>query len=323
MAKAKYKYNPRTLSFEKAKMSLKERFGWLGRNLALWITIATIAIFAYSSLFRSPRELILERENKILQRELNVMLGELDTLHMVAADLQRQDDEVYRAIFGAARFPEHLRKPGTGGAERYQNLRGLRSSQDLMMAKRNTDALQKMLTAQSKSMEEIVELARSKNDMLASIPAIQPVDNKNLMRFISGFGYRIHPIYKVMKLHTGMDFTAKEGTEVYATGDGIVTAVEKLYTGYGHHVIIKHGYGYETLYAHLSKIMVRPGQKVKRGEVIGLIGNTGTSVGAHLHYEVIKNGEKVDPAHFFFNDLSPEEYAQLLEKASLANQSLD
>lgn len=323
MAKVKYKYNPRTLSFEKAKFSLKEKWMVFLRYAAFTLTVAVLSILAYGSFFRSPREIILERENEILEREFSTIFGELDTLKTVANDLQRQDDDVYRAIFGASRFPEHLRNAGTGGSEPYNNLKGYRFTEDLMRAKKQIALLQRQLVAQSKSMEEIFELAKSKTEMLLSIPAIQPVSNRNLKQLASGYGWRIHPIYKVMKMHTGMDFTAKEGTDVYATGDGVVIAVEKLFTGYGHHVIVKHGYGYETLYAHLSKMNVRTGQKVKRGEVIGWVGNTGTSVGSHLHYEVIKDGEKVNPAHYYFNDLTPQEYAQLLEQASIANQSLD
>jgi len=323
MAKAKYKYNPRTLSFEKAKFSVKEKWLVFLRYAGFTLTVGILSILAYGSFFRSPREIILERENELLQREFATIFGELDTLKLVANDLQRQDDEVYRAIFGASRFPDHMRNPGIGGSERFSNLKGFRFSDELVLAKRQIAILQRQLVAQSKSMEEVFALARSKTEMLSSIPAIQPVNNKNLKQMASGYGWRIHPIYKVMKMHTGMDFTAKEGTEVYATGDGQVVQVEKLFTGYGHHVVIKHGYGYETLYAHLSKINVRQGQKVKRGETIGLVGNTGTSVGAHLHYEVIKDGGKVNPAHYYFNDLSAAEYAQLLEQSSIANQSLD
>jgi murein DD-endopeptidase MepM/ murein hydrolase activator NlpD len=183
--------------------------------------------------------------------------------------------------------------------------------------------LQRKLVAQTRSFEEILGLARNSSKLAESIPAIQPVRNRDLRALASGWGYRIHPIYKVRKFHYGMDFSAKTGTEVFATGDGVVVAAEQKYDGYGLHVVIRHGYGYQTLYAHMSKLAVRSGQRVKRGEVIGFVGSTGTSVAPHLHYEVIKDGEKVNPAHYYFNDLTPAQYEQILKMSDAANQSFD
>jgi murein DD-endopeptidase MepM/ murein hydrolase activator NlpD len=237
--------------------------------------------------------------------------------------LQQRDDDIYRNIFGAEPYPEHLRRGGIGGADRYKNLRGYEHSNQLAETKKRIASLQRQIVAQSKSLDEVYHLARKKTAMLSSIPAIQPVNNDDLTRVASGYGYRIHPIYKIRKLHTGMEFAAPTGTEIYATGDGKIMRIEKKRSGYGYNIMIQHGYGYQTLYAHMSKILVKVGQEVTRGEVIGKVGNTGTSVGPHCHYEVIKDGSKVNPANYFFNDLTPQQYEELLEKAQMSNQSFD
>jgi len=192
-----------------------------------------------------------------------------------------------------------------------------------METSRRIQKLQKMVGEQSKSYQDVCALAQAQDQMLQSIPAIQPVSNKDLKRIASGFGMRVHPIYKIAKMHTGLDFSADIGTEIYATGDGTIEAVDSKLSGYGHHVIIQHGYGFESLYAHMSKVIVRPGEKVTRGQVIGYVGNTGASTGPHLHYEVLRNGEKVDPAFYFYSDITPEQYEDLLQRAANANQSFD
>jgi len=230
---------------------------------------------------------------------------------------------VYRSIFGAEPYPEHLRRGGIGGSDRYRNLKGYESSEGIIETQKRINRLQRFLVAQSKSFEEIFALAKTQDQMLQSIPAIQPVANKDLRRLASGFGMRIHPIYKIAKMHTGLDFTADVGTEIYATGDGVIEAIDSKLSGYGHHVIINHGFGYQTLYAHMSRVQVRPGEKVKRGQVIGYVGNTGTSTGPHLHYEVVKNGVKVDPAFYFYSDITPEQYEDMLQRVANANQSFD
>ena len=226
-------------------------------------------------------------------------------------------------IFGAEPYPEHLRNPGIGGADRYRELRGLEQSEQVIALRAEISELERRMLAQGESFSQLVSLTENREDLLNSIPAIQPVRNSDLKRMASGYGYRIHPIYKVRKMHWGMDFSAPTGTEIFATGDGEVVEVKKKYNGYGHHVRIRHGFGYETLYAHMSKILVRRGQRVERGEVIGLVGSTGTSVAPHLHYEVFKEGKRVNPAHYYFNDLSPEQYEQLLAASENANQSFD
>lgn len=323
MAKVKYRYNPRTLTYEKVKFSTADYLKFGLRYLAIVAFISFASIKVFTTYVQSPREVELEHELQFLRSQLNYIHSELDTLNTVAVDLRRQDDEVYRSIFGAPRYPEHLRNPGIGGSDRFNTLKGYESSEDIIETRKRISVLQRQLVAQSRSLEDVYTMARNKSEMLQSIPAIQPVNNKDLKYVASGYGMRIHPIYKIPKMHTGLDFTAPKGTEIYATGDGVVKDVERESGGYGHHVVIEHGFGYSTLYAHMSKINVKRGEKVKRGQVIGLIGNTGTSAGAHLHYEVIKDGEKVNPAYYFFNDLSPEQYDELLERASQANQSFD
>ncbi|NNE55942.1 MAG: M23 family metallopeptidase [Flavobacteriales bacterium] len=323
MARIKYRYNPKTLSYDKVKPSFK----YYGiRTFIALVVLSGVAIGSvawHNAFFESSEVQELRAELKFKDKMLFQLKNEVDTLEALAQDLQRKDDDIYRSVFGADPYPSHLRQAGIGGVDRYKDLDGYESSQAIIETKKRLSKLKRGLVAQSKSLEEVFSLARNKKELLSSIPAIQPVSNKDLTRMASGYGYRIHPIYKIRKLHTGMDFTAPVGTEIYATGDGVVERVERKRTGYGHNVIIKHGFGYKTLYAHMSDIHVKVGQEVKRGEVIGLVGNTGTSVGPHLHYEVIKEGSKVNPANYYFNDLSPEQYEELLRQTEVANQSFD
>jgi ABC-type multidrug transport system fused ATPase/permease subunit len=323
MARYRYRYNPEQLKFEQVPFTWKD-YARIGSVWLLVIgSVAFGSIYVFTRFVESPRERAQQRELEFLQAQVEVMNKELNRIEKVVDEIALRDDDIYRNIFGAEPFPQHLRRPGIGGSDRMKDLRGYSNSEAVIETKSRISTLQRKLVAQSKSFEELFELAKNKEEMLASIPAIQPIRNDDLTRVASGYGYRIHPIYKVRKLHTGMDFTAPEGTEIFATGDGVVVQVETLTNGYGRHVVIQHGFGYETLYAHMSQILVKKGQKIKRGEVIGLVGNTGTSVGAHLHYEVIQNGTKVNPAYFYFNDLTPEQFERLLEQASRSNQSFD
>jgi murein DD-endopeptidase MepM/ murein hydrolase activator NlpD len=323
MARLKYKFNPSTLNFERISYSIRDYLIQGLRYLFAGAVIGGIGVVLYASFFKDPETVRLEREIRFLKGQIASLNNEIDTLESFAMDLREKDDNVYRSIFGSDPYPEHLRKGGIGGSDRYRSLKGFESSEGIIETKKRIGRLQRMLVAQSKSYEEVFALARDKDEMLQSIPAIQPVSNKDLKRIASGFGMRIHPIYKIAKMHAGLDFTADIGAEVYATGDGVVQSIDDKLSGYGHHVMLKHGFGFETLYAHLSKVLVRPGEKVKRGQVIGYVGNSGTSTGPHLHYEVIKNGEKVNPVFYFYNDITPEQYEDLLERAANANQSLD
>lgn len=323
MARYRYRYNPSRLVYEKVPYTFKDYAGWALKVVAFVAVVALVSIFTFDQFFESPKLLDAQRENRFLREQVNDLNQELNQMAVVLDNIAERDDEIYRNIFGAEPYPEHLRKPGIGGADRYQEYEGYENSELIIEAQKRVSELERQLVSQSKSFEELFEIATSKAEMLASIPAIQPVRNEDLKRVASGYGWRIDPIYKVRKMHWGMDFTAPTGTEIFATGDGVVVRVERKQSGYGKNVIIKHGFGYETLYGHMSKIKVKKGQKVKRGEVIGLIGNTGKSVGPHLHYEVIKDGQKVNPAYFYFNDLSPEQYEAMLEQSNAANQSFD
>tara|TARA_B100002019_G_C21121874_1_gene523767 strand:- start:53 stop:898 length:846 start_codon:yes stop_codon:yes gene_type:complete len=280
-------------------------------------------IFIFFTFFDSPKEKMLNREIENMVFQYNQIKDKLNQISLVMADLQNRDDNIYRVIFEAEPIPNSIRKAGYGGVNRYEALKGYNNSDLIINTTKKLDQISKQLYIQSKSFDEIIELAKHKSEMLAAIPAIQPVSNKNLSRMASGFGPRIDPIYKTKKFHAGMDFSAKTGTPIYATGNGKVIRVRKSRKGYGNHVKIDHGYGYITLYAHMQKYIVKKGQKVKRGEVIGYVGNTGKSVAPHLHYEVHKNGKKVNPVNFFYNDLTSEEYEKMIILSSQNNQSFD
>ena len=323
MAKVKYKYNPKTLQYERIELTIKERLKQVFGFLLSGLFLGTVLLVLAYTFIDSPKEASLRRENKELLRNYELMNKQLNQVEMVLADIQNRDDNIYRVIFESEPIPETVRKAGIGGVNRYRNLESSKYAEILVASKKRLDNLEKQLYIQSKSFDEVIELAKMKEEKLVSIPAIQPVSNKNLKRMASGFGYRIHPVYKTRTFHAGMDFTAPTGTEIFSTGNGEVVYVETSNRGYGNNVIVKHGFGYETLYAHMSKILVREGQKVKRGEVIGLVGNTGTSTAPHLHYEVRKNGQAVNPINFYFNDLSPEEFEEMIKISSQVNQSFD
>ena len=323
MAKIKYYYDTKTLSYKRIKLSKLEktkRFSYFIFSSAI---IGLIMIVTFFQFFDSPKEKRLINEINHLVNQYEVLDNKMSKIEVVLDDIQKRDDNIYRTIFEADPIPTSIRKQGFGGINRYKELEGFSNSKIIIETSSKIDQLTKQLYLQSKSFDEIIDLTKDKLSMLASIPAIQPVSNKNLKRMASGYGYRIHPIYKTRKLHTGMDFSAKIGTEIYATGNGKISKVRRSKKGYGNYVEINHGYGYKTLYAHMSKSIVKKGQKVKRGEVIGYVGNTGTSVAPHLHYEVHKNGKKIDPVNFYYNDLSTEEYSKMLEISSQNNQSFD
>jgi len=323
MAKVKYYYDTKTLSYKRIELSGLNKLKHLFYFLIGSAFTGLIMIIVFFQFFDSPKEKKLNREIDILTSQYEIVEDKLSQLDLVLDDIQNRDDNIYRVIFEAEPIPKSIRKAGYGGINRYQNLKGYSNSELIINTNEKIDQISKQLYIQSKSYDEIIELAKNKEDMLASLPAIQPVANKNLSRIASGYGYRIHPIYKTRKLHTGMDFSAKSGTPIYATGDGKISEVKKSRRGYGNHVIIDHSYGYKTLYAHMTKYIVHKGQKVKRGEVIGYVGSTGTSVAPHLHYEVHKNGRKINPVNFYYNDLNPDEYEKMLEISSQNNQSFD
>ena len=287
------------------------------------VVFAALGVLIAYNTIDSPKEKQLNRELDQMRLEYDLVNQRLKQMSIVLEDLQDRDDNIYRVVFEAEPIPDEVRKAGFGGVNRYSKYKELENRDLLTETMRRTDILSKQIVIQSKSYDEIFTMIRNKAAMLSCIPAIQPVNNKDLKRMASGFGYRTDPIYKTTKFHAGMDFAATVGTEIYATGDGIVVRADADASGYGNHVRINHGYGYLTLYGHMSKISVRPGQRVKRGDVIGLVGNTGKSVGPHLHYEVHKNNEAINPVNFYYNDLSPEEYARMIELSGTENQAFD
>jgi len=325
MARIKYYYDTETCRYERVKTSSLDVFiNGLG-ILFLIMVFAAVFAAAYVAYFPSEREIALMKGNEELRFHNSEHKKKLQELQQWTALLQQRDDNLYRVIFEAEPIPPSIRQVGVGGVKQYADL----ESQDLQHedliigTKSEIDQLKRKMMLQSTSYGELEKLAREKSQMLASIPAIQPIHNKDLKRFASGFGMRMHPIYKVRKMHTGVDFSAPTGTPIFSSGDGKVIKVEKKRRGYGFQVEIDHGYNYVTKYAHMSKIDVKIGQKVKRGQVIGKVGNTGTSVAPHLHYEIIYKGKKVNPVHYFYNDLSPDQYDQITQQAEIENQMFD
>jgi len=323
MPKVKYHYNTHTLKYERVIVSWRKRLlrilGWLSTAVVFG---AVIMLISYN-LFDSPKEKRLRRELDETSYQLELLQQRTNQLDIVLRDIQERDNTIYRVIFEAEPIPATVREAGYGGVDRYKSLQDYYNADLLVDVSKRIDKLSKQLYVQSKSFDEVWELVKDKATMLSAIPAIQPVANKDLTRVASGYGMRMHPIYKTEKLHTGMDFTSPIGTEIHATGNGTVSKVEYDSRGYGNNTIINHGYGYETVYGHMSKILVRPGQKVKRGDLIGYVGSSGTSTGPHLHYEVRKNGIPLNPVNFYYNDLTSEEYAKMLELSSRAGQSFD
>ncbi|MCH8331541.1 MAG: M23 family metallopeptidase, partial [Bacteroidetes bacterium] len=289
------------------------------------VIFAIAIVFVAFNYFDSPKEKQLKRELAKLNLQYELMGEKLEQMDNLLTGLQDKDDNIYRVIFGEEPIPMSVREVGYGGSNRYRDLENYDNGELMISTTKKLEKVRRKLYIQSKSYDEIFNMIQNKEKMLSSIPAIQPVANKNLRRMASGFGYRIDPIYKTKKFHKGIDFTAPRGTKIYATGNGVVVETKKNRTrrGYGNFVIIDHGYGYETLYAHMSRTVVRRGMKVRRGDVIGYIGSTGKSTAPHLHYEVIKDGHKVDPINFFYNDLNPAEFEKMLELASRYNQSFD
>lgn len=323
MPKSKYKFNPTSLSFDKITYSIREKLLRFLLYFTGSLLIAVVYGVIFALLFDSPKEKVLIRENQQLLLQYEIMNNQLAQAEKVLENLENRDDNIYRVIFGSEPVPSSVRNAGFGGTNRYVELEGYNNTRIVVETKKRLDMITKKLYVQSKSYDELIDLARNKEDMLSHIPAVQPISNKDLTRTASGWGYRIHPIYKISKFHYGMDFTAPVGTEVYATGDGTVTEVKSSHRGYGNQIMIDHGYGHVTLYAHLYGFNVRQGQKVKRGDIIGFVGSTGTSTAPHLHYEVIVNGKKVNPINYYFNDLNASEYDRMIEISMNTGQSFD
>lgn len=319
MKRTFYIFNSETLSFEKAKLSVKDiikRVLWL---LLTALSFALVFVWIFFYAIDSPKEKMLQKENNELKKQIEQLDHKLNKMDIILTDIQNRDDEVYRAIFEAEPVPYEVRNPSFTYNSKYDKITASESKQFLENLDLRSDKLILRMATEMRSLDSVKQMAINKTEMLSAIPAIRPI--KNMYRITSGFGRRYHPILKTLRPHTGIDISAPKGTPVYATADGTISN-DKGGSGYGITVVIRHGYSYSTVYAHLSKKIVKPGQRVKRGQLIGYVGNTGLSMGSHLHYEVRKNGTPVNPVHFFFSDITPEEYNQILESSKEINQAL-
>ncbi len=323
MAKVKYYYDSETLSYRKIKLRKRDKF----RRTILFLLASGLSgaliVFVMYQFIESPKQKVLKREMENMKLHYQLLNKKLVQSEKILADIQERDNNIYRVYFEANPIPEEQRKAGFGGINRYKSLEGFDNSQMIIDVTKNIDILSKQLYVQSKSLDEIINLAKDKEKLLAAIPAVQPVSKEDLTRMASGYGWRLDPFTKARKMHKGMDFTSPQGTPIYATGDGEVTRADNRSTGFGNHIRIDHGFGYITLYAHLSKYNVKAGQHVNRGDVIGYVGSTGRSQGPHLHYEVWYNDEAVNPINFYYGDLSPEEFQEMLIISSQEGQSYD
>ena len=319
-----YKYDPETLSYKEVKKGVKYYAKRTLFHLSFGLVVSVCLFSLYLYIFDSPKEKQLRREQHELLAQYEQMNKRLEQMEGVLDDIHTRDENIYRVIYEADSIPVSVRKAGFGGINRYKDLESMANSDLIISTAKRLDVVSRQLYVQSKSFDEIIDLVNRNNDMLMCMPAIMPVNNKDLTRTASGWGWRIHPVYKIKRFHEGMDFSAPVGTEIYATGDGVVEDVVTSYSGYGKHVKINHGFGYQTIYAHMSKFNVRKGQKVKRGDVIGEVGSTGLSTGPHLHYEVVKKGQKVNPQLYYFEeDLDADDYERMIEISTNSNRTFD
>jgi murein DD-endopeptidase MepM/ murein hydrolase activator NlpD len=325
MAKVKYYYDSENLAYRKIKTRKRRKIGFA---ILFLLTSAifgflTFIILLNTPYFDTPKDRLQAREIENLKLSYAILNKKMDQVEDVIEDIEDRDNNLYRVYFNTAAIAEGDRKAGYSRVNRYAALQGYNNSKLVISTTERIDGLSKELSVQSKSLDEILKLAKAKNKLLSAIPAIQPVRNENLKRMASGFGYRSDPFTKARKMHKGMDFTAQTGTPIYATGDGIIARADNTASGFGNHVVINHGYGYETLYGHMSKYNCRAGKLVKRGDIIGYVGSTGRSEAPHLHYEVHKNGNVVNPLNFYYGNISAVEYVAISKIANQENQSLD
>ena len=325
MSKVKYYYDPDTLSYRKIEPKKSRKY----RNIFFFVLgsalfgLLALIFLMNTSLLNTPKELSLQREVKNYELRFELLNKKMEQIEQVLGNMEDRDNNIYRVYFEANPIPEEQRRAGFGGINRYKSLEGFNNSEMIIATTRRVDIIQKQMVIQSKSLDEIAKLAEEKEKLLAGIPAIQPINNEELTRMASGYGWRSDPFTKARKMHWGMDFTAPKGTPIYASGDGVVKRADNSASGYGKHVRIDHGYGYMSLYAHLSRYNVKRKQKVKRGDLIGFVGSTGRSEAPHLHYEVWKDGNRINPINFYYGSLTPEEFENMLKYANQENQSLD
>ncbi len=323
MSKVKYYYDSETLSYRKIERKKRDTLKYTLIFLLATALFSFLFVFIAGNYFESPKEKALKRELVNMQLQFDLLNKKMSEAETVLANIEDRDNNIYRVYFEANPIPEEQRRAGFGGVNRYRNLEGYDNSSLIVETHKRLDVLQKQIVVQSKSLDDIAVLAEEKEELLAAIPAIQPVSNEDLTRMASGYGMRSDPFTKARKMHWGMDFTAPRGTPVYASGDGVVVRADSGSSGYGKHIRIDHGFGYVSLYAHLYKYKVKKNQKIRRGDLIGLVGSTGRSQGPHLHYEIFKDGNRINPINFYYGSLTAEEFNKLLQHASLENQSLD
>lgn len=325
MSKTKYYFDKDNLEFIPIKRTNLNKL----YNLLLFLISSIIfggfitVLLLNTEFIDTPQELVQSREIKNYELQLKVLNKKLEQVESTLANVEKRDNNLYRVYFEASPIPEAQRKMGFGGINRYDYLNGYENSDLIIGTTERIDILTKELVIQSKSLDEIELLAKNKESLLSSIPTIQPISNSNLKRMASGFGWRTDPFTKKRKRHWGMDFSAERGSPIYATGDGKISRADNRAAGFGNHVRIDHGFGYISIYAHMDKISIRKGNKVKRGDIIGYVGSSGRSVAPHLHYEITKDGKKINPINFYYGHLSPGEFEILITQASQENQSLD
>jgi murein DD-endopeptidase MepM/ murein hydrolase activator NlpD len=324
MAKIIYYYDTETSEYRRVY-----RNPWMTALKIMGIAVLSFSLaigmtVAYLAYFEVPGEIMLKNDIKELEFHYNKLTHHLARLNDAVAAIEKRDDDVYRTVLGVDPIDKAVRTGGVGGADRYEDIRESNSkyADTYVDLYSKVDRLRRKLYIETKSQDELFQLAEDKQKLNASIPAIQPISNKKLTALASGFGMRIHPIYNVLKMHTGIDFGAPMGTPVYATADGVVVQADTAIIGYGYLLVVDHGYGYRTRYAHLSRFTKKLGDRVKRGEQIALVGNSGLSTAPHLHYEVLLRGTHINPVHFFFNDLNPNDYEKIIALASVQNKSL-
>src|SRR5574344_1609876 len=319
-----YKFNPHTLSYEKVAVGMRDVLKKISFTVAFGIVLGVLFMIVGYQIIDSPKERNMKREIAQYKRNLKSINARLERNEKVLADLENRDDNIYRTIFEVEPIPEGVRNSGIGGAEHYRDLEGYECTKEVKNTTQRLDEFSKRLYIQSRSFDDIYNMARNKQKRMEAMPAIMPIA-KGQCKLVSGFGSRYHPILHYRRMHTGVDLTARKGTAIYATADGIVSTAgrnSKGLSGYGIVVVVNHGYGFQTLYAHMNDVSVKNGQKIKRGEMLGHVGSTGLSQGPHLHYEVILNGKKVNPVYYFFNDLTPSEYEEVIEAGNQENQCL-
>ena len=325
MSKVKYYYDPETLSYKPIEITNKKRIS----NVVLFILasfvfgLSSLLILLNSDWINTPAEISQKRALENYELQFEILSKKLNQIEAVVENIEERDNNIYRVYFEASPIPEEQRSAGFGGVNRYKNLEGYDNSDLIINTTKRLDVLSKQTVVQSRSLDEIERLAENKAELIEAIPSIQPIKNQDLTRMASGYGYRTDPFTKKRRFHYGMDFSARKGTPIYATGNGVVKRADNRSSGYGKHIRIDHGFGYISLYAHLSKYNVRRGQRVKRGDIIGYVGNTGRSVGPHLHYEIFKDKKKINPLNFYYGNLSQKEFDALLTQSRLENQSMD